>query len=206
MPARTRRTAAALVALVCWAGLALQFSVTFGEKGDIPTTLWLLGRYFTEIGNLAVALAMTAVAFGRRVSPVLIGGVTMAILLVAIVYAVLLAGLHPLHGRVLVANRILHRASPAGTVIFWLFFTPHRRLRWSAPLWWGVFPLGYFAYAVVRGSIDGHYPYPFMDVARIGLAHTLLNAAVIAAAFLAVGYALVWLDHRRLLGSVRTAR
>jgi hypothetical protein len=47
--------------------------------------------------------------------------------------------------------------------------------------------------------VDGRYPYPFMDIGKLGVGPTLFNAAAIALAFIVAGLAMVWLD-RRLLG------
>ncbi|HEX8937503.1 MAG TPA: Pr6Pr family membrane protein, partial [Sphingomicrobium sp.] len=159
------KAAAALIALACWAGIALQFwaSYTFRHH-DLILTLWTLARFFTIIGNLALALTMTAVASGKRVSPLILGGLTLAILLVGIVYRTLLAGLHPLQGLPLIANYLLHDVSPIAMAAYWLLFVPSGRLRWSAPWWWVLFPGAYLGYALARGQIDHHYPYPFIDV------------------------------------------
>ena len=159
------KAAAALVALICCLGLAVQFSATYGRQHDVAATLWVLARFFTIITNLLVALAMTGVAIGRRVSPPVLGGLTLAILLVGIVYMTLLRGLHDLSGPALVADTLLHKVSPVAMPLWWLLFAPRAKLRWSAPLWWSFYPLVYFAYALLRGQLDGHYPYPFVDVA-----------------------------------------
>ena len=87
------RAAAALIALVCSAGIALQFSATYAGQHDLALTLWVLARFFTVICNLAVGIAMTRIALGLRVSPFVLGGLTLAILLVGIVYLILLRGL-----------------------------------------------------------------------------------------------------------------
>jgi hypothetical protein len=199
LPAWTPRAAAALVALICWTALGLRFAVTYGHTGDTLASLWILARFFTITTNLAVAVAMTMVAFGRRLSDSLVGGLTLAILLVGVVYLVLLQKLYHLTGMALLADDLMHKVAPPAMLLYWLAFAPHGRLRWSATLWWSLYPIGYFAYALGRGAIDGVYPYPFIDVGKIGLGHVLLNAAVIAAAFIVAGEALAWLD-RRLLG------
>ena len=198
------RVAAALIALVCWAGIALQYSATYAQQQDVLTTFWVLARFFTIISNLAVALAMTGIALGRRVSPFILGGLTLAILLVGIVYLILLRGLHSLSGDALLANHLLHYVSPVAMAAYWLLLVPHGRLRWSAPLWWMLFPLIYFVYAIARGEIDGRYPYPFLDVGKIGLAQTIVNGVAIAACFIPFGLAVVWLDRR--LGRSRASR
>ncbi len=198
------RIAAALIALVCWAGIALQFSATYANQHDVLLTLWVLARFFTIISNLAVAIAMTRLSLGARVSPFVLGGLTLAILLVGIVYLILLRGLHPLSGAALLANHLLHYVSPVAMAAYWLLFVPHGRLRWSAPLLWMLFPLTYFIYAIARGEIDGRYPYPFLDAGKIGLGQTVINGLAIAAGFIPFGLAVVWLDRR--LGRGRPSR
>jgi hypothetical protein len=87
--------------------------------------------------------------------------------------------------------------------LWWLFFAPRKGIKWDAPIQWGAYPLIYFAYALVRGHIDGRYPYPFMDVGRLGWVQTLINAGGIALAFIIAGFLLVWVDSWRPLGSSR---
>lgn len=106
----------------------------------------------------------------------------------------------------LVADILLHKVSPVLMVIWWLLFAPRARLKWSAPFWWGAYPLSYFAYALARASLDGKYPYPFMDVGKIGWLQTALNALGIAMAFILAGLLLVWIDGWRPLGSRRSSR
>jgi len=200
------KAAAALVAIVCWAGLAVQFSATYGGQHDVATALWILARFFTILTNLLIAIEMTWVAIGRRASAFIIGGLTVAILLVGAVYALLLAGLHQLRGPAFVADILLHKASPVLMALWWLLFAPRAKLKWTAPFWWGIYPLAYFAYALARASLDGRYPYPFIDVGKIGWLQTALNAGGIAMAFVLAGLLLVWVDGWRPLGSRRSSR
>ena len=198
-----RSIAAALVAIVCWAGLTVQFSASYQSHHHVVATLWILARFFTIITNLLLAVTMTGVAVGRRTSPLILGGLTIAILLVGIVYALLLQGLVHLSGIALVADVLLHKASPVLMALWWLFFAPRGQLKWNAPLWWALYPLAYFAYAIGRGSLDHIYPYPFIDVGKLGWLQTALNAGGIALAFILSGFALVWIDSWRPLGSSR---
>jgi len=197
------KVAAALIALVSWAGIVLQFSATYGHSHDVIATLWTLARFFTIITNLALAVAMSLIAFGKRLSPLLLGGLTLAILLVGIVYWILLRGLHPLSGAALTADYLLHDASPLAMAAYWLLFVPRGKLRWNAPWWWTIFPVIYFLYVLARGELDHRYPYPFIDVSRLGWLQVALNSGGIALAFILAGFALVWIDGWRPLGSGR---
>jgi len=192
---------AALVAIACWAGLAIQFSATYGHHQQVIGTLWTLARFFTILTNLLVAATMTWIAMGKRLPPLLLGGVTLAILLVGIVYGLLLHGLHPLHGPAMIANVLLHIVTPVLMALWWLLFTPRARLKWNAPWLWAIYPLVYLAYVLARASEDGRYPYPFIDVPKIGWMQTAMNAGGIALGFIVCGFLLVWIDSWRPLGS-----
>ena len=63
-----RNLGAALVAIVCWAGLAVQFAATFGHQHHLIPTIWILLRFFTIVTNLLLAIMMTWVAVGRNAS------------------------------------------------------------------------------------------------------------------------------------------
>ena len=198
-----RNVAAAIVALICWAGLAIQFSATYANQHDVVSTLWILVRFFTVLTNLALAIIMTWVAIGRRVSPFLLGGITLAILLVGVVYMTLLRGLIELSGGALLADTLLHKVSPVAMALWWLFFAPRAKLKRSDPIWWAAYPLAYFIYALVRGHYEGKYPYPFMNLDRLGPVQTAINAGGIAMAFIIAGFLLVWIDSWRPIGSTR---
>ncbi|MBV9528587.1 Pr6Pr family membrane protein [Sphingomonas sp.] len=195
------RAGAAIVAIVCWAGLAIQFAATFANQHDVLATLWILLRFFTIITNLLVALTMTWVAIGGRASPILLGGLTLAIILVGVVYMLLLRGLLHLSGGALLADTLLHKVSPVLMTLWWLLFAPRARLRFNAPIAWAAYPVAYFIYALLRAHYEHIYPYPFMDVGKLGWLQTALNVGGIALGFIIAGVALVWIDSWRPLGS-----
>ena len=185
------RIAAAIVALLAWAGLAVQLKWSLDQTGDLLSSLWILGRFFTILTNLLVAITMSFIAAGRRVSPFVQSGVVLAIILVGVVYALLLKGTVQLTGSAILADFLLHVIGPAAAAAYWLAFSPKTGLSWRDPLLWSLYPLDYFAYALMRGSIDGRYPYPFMNLDQLGLARTLLNALGIAIGFVLAGWLMV---------------
>jgi hypothetical protein len=117
-----------------------------------------------------------------------------AIILVGVVYVALLQGLRPLAGAHLLADVLLHKVVPVLTALWWLAFAPRGKLRWSSALWWAAYPLVYLAYVLARGQLDQKYPYPFLDVTRIGWTEAALNVGGIALGFILAGLALVWID------------
>lgn len=194
------RSAAAAIALVAWVGLAIQLQASVGESGSIGAAVWAMLRYFTILSNLLLALLFSAIARGsaRAATPRLLGGMTLTILLVGAVYYLLLRGHAELNAGVALVGVLLHEVTPSATALFWLAFAPKGRLGRTDPLRWMALPLAYLAYALVRGAVDGAYPYPFIDVGTIGWGRTMANSAAIAAGFVVAGYVLVGVD--RVLG------
>jgi hypothetical protein len=197
---RTARTVAGVIALIAWLGLAVQLNAVIEQNGSLTETLWVLLRYFTIITNLLAAVVFTGIALGKSAfgSPVLLGGLTMAMVFVGVIYVLFLRGLLELSGGAKLADFILHYVSPVIVFLFWLVFAPKGALRNSNPLLWVIYPLTYGVYALARGAIDGKYAYPFIDVAQIGWLHAITNILMMALSFLVAGFAMVWLD--RLLG------
>jgi hypothetical protein len=198
------RLFAGLVALAAWIGIGVHFHALADGPVSWPGVLWTLLGYFTITTNLLVAVVLTGVAAKARfATPWLLGATLLNILLVGVVYGLLLQGLKELTGGSQLANVLLHRVTPALTSLFWLVFVRKGTLNRHAPLLWALYPLGYLVYALVRGSFEGRYPYPFIDAARIGWAQTLTNSALIALGFVVAGEVLVWLDRR--LGRITAA-
>ena len=52
----------------------------------------------------------------------------------------------------------------------------------------------------VRGQLDHHYPYPFIDIGKLGWTQVALNVAGIGFSFIVAGFGLVWIDRWRPLG------
>jgi len=192
------RAFAGLIALTAWTGLVVQFGASTATLGSVGAAAWHLALFFTILTNVGLAVTFTGAALGKPAfsEPILLGGMTMSILLVGVVYSLLLAGTAVLTGGDKYANVIMHYAMPILASLFWLIYAPKGGLRARDPLIWAIYPLTYLAYALLRGGIDGHYPYYFLNVGKLGWATTLGNAAGISAGFLIAGYLVVWLDRR----------
>ncbi len=189
------RLAAALIAAVAWTGLLVQFFELLPQNGPV-TALSTMLSFFTITTNLLVAFVFSALALGRPVSPRLVAFTMLSIVLVGTVNAALLWGLLELSGGSALVDRLLHVTTPIATLIFWIVFTPKGHLTRRDPLLWAIYPLLYLAYALTRGFSSGRFAYPFLNLSTLGWPRVILNAAVIAAAFLAASFATVWVDGR----------
>jgi hypothetical protein len=190
------RIAAAIVALTAWAGLGLQFIDSLQLAGNRPiAALWFMLEYFTITTNILVAVAFTAVALGYPVTPRVLGGIMLSIVLVGVIYNTLLRDL-PIGNAPTsaFANNLVHRVVPVLVPLFWIAFVTKGQLQWQDALWWAAYPTIYFAYVLVRGHFTQHYPYPFINSTSIGWASTFGNAVGIAVGFIAVSCMLIGVD------------
>ena len=147
--------------------------------------------YFTIQSNLlGIAVLGTAAVVGlrsRRQGSVLQlarASITTYLLVVALVYNTLLAGLGG--AGVAWANTIMHVVFPLFCLLDWLLVPDREALRFR--LLWVVelYPAAWCAVVLLRGALDGWVPYPFFDPAN-GYDSVLLYVVGIAATFIGVG-------------------
>jgi hypothetical protein len=123
-----------------------------------------------------------------------------------VVYSTVLARVHEPKGwEQVTTNTLFHYVVPVAMVTGWLLFGPRPRIdRFTvlAALGW---PVAWFAYTLVRGSIDSWYPYPFVDVISHGYGRVALNAVVVTVV-LGLVEALYWVGDRWLPRSPRASR
>lgn len=137
------------------------------------------------------------------------GGVTMAIMITAVVYHFLLSPLVEPHEYWNIRNFLVHYIAPIGFIADTLFLDRKNSYHWHDPFIWTLFPLGYFAFAIFNGMIlkwaipgasDSPYAYFFINVNKYGLNQVLVNAFVIAVVYILVGYLLLsfkkWVGQR----------
>jgi hypothetical protein len=89
---------------------------------------------------------------------------------------------------------------PVVLVADWLLDPPRHRLPRSVVLAWLAYPLAWLGYTLVRGERESWYPYPFVDVTKLGYGGVLARSLVLAVGFALAGAALLWLGNRRARG------
>ncbi|GIJ09646.1 Pr6Pr family membrane protein [Micromonospora andamanensis] len=181
-----------------------------------PATVTGLLPYFTIQSNLAVGLvagyAVWQAGRGRPDPPAAVtGAVTLYITITAVVYHLVLANpaspfAMPQPDRALgeaFGNQFLHTVVPLLAGADWALLCRHGRLRLRHALWWLAFPLGYLAFALVRGLVVHRYPYPFLDAGELGYPGVGVVSACLAVAFWLLGLLFVGTD--RTLTRLRPA-
>lgn len=104
-----------------------------------------------------------------------------------ITYIIVLRPIVHLEGLAKLADIGFHYVAPVLTVVGWYQFGPWPRIDVSSLLRHLVWPFAYLAYILALGALTAWYPYPFINVGKIGYPRTLLNALAVTVLLLIVG-------------------
>ncbi len=138
--------------------------------------------YFTIQSNLIAAVVLLAVVVRPSASAEWWRGLAVACMTITgVVFNLLLRGVEA--PTIAWVNEVVHVVMPLVMVLDWLTVPPRDPIAWPAALRWLLFPLLWLAYTLVRGPIAGWYPYPFLDVQRLGAVSVTATCVAIAAGF-----------------------
>lgn len=188
--------------IAAWAGLAIQLYILINNTpGNGMTPLQAVGRFllfFTVLSNILVAASLSFVLVnprsvaGRFFSKTsVVAAITLYIFIVGMVYNLVLRNIWQPTGLQKIADELLHVIVPVLYVFYWIFYTPKQSLQWKNIFTWLLFPAAYLVYAMARGATEGYYPYPFLDLNKLGAGEVILNVLLMLAAFTVVGLLLV---------------
>ena len=186
----------------------------WGPPGDMLAPL----VFFTDQSNILVAAYFAvAVLWPRWHAAWLRGAVMLYIAITGLVYHFVLAtDKDPVSLLTSPANQaadtgtfLLHYAVPLMVLIDFLLAERRGTYPWRYAAYWLCYPLGYLAFALIRGAYFtvGSYPYPFLDVTKHGYRGVTLNVVEYAVLFYLLGVAVVALARvvRRINPDVRVA-
>ena len=181
-------------------------SYQFASSADTAFKKANFFSFFTIQSNLlgvAVLFLLVLVPRSRR-TPLFDGarsGVVLYMALVGVVFALLLSGLQEeLQTTVPWVDFVVHKLMPVVLVVDWLLDPPRQRLPWWTVPAWLSFPFLWLSYTLVRGEAEDWYPYPFVDVAKLGYDGVLARSVGLTAGFALAGAAVLWLGNRRARG------
>ncbi|GAC1551620.1 MAG: Pr6Pr family membrane protein [Collimonas sp.] len=191
-----------LITLIAWFSIAAQFSIsvpalvakgmTYGEA------VWRMFGFLTILTNILLAVCCTSLllkpdsAPGRFFSrPGVLTALALYIIFVGLGYNLLLRNHAPFTGLHRLADEGLHTVVPLLFTLYWLVFAVKHGLQAKDSLLWLIYPLAYFAMAMVRGSLSGFYPYPFLNVTVLGYPRVMANAAMLLVGLFLIAQALI---------------
>lgn len=205
MNAVLRRRLINSAAVLGWAGLGIQLYLIFFARLSVGASL--LGglvsffSYFTVITNTLVAVVLTCAVTDREsaarrwfLQPWVSSGIAVSIAVVGLAYSILLRHLWHPQGWQFIADELLHDVMPLLFLAYWWVCVPKGTLRLKHLPLWLIYPLVYFAYALLRGHLLGAYAYPFIDVALLGYPQVFVNAGGILLGFVLIALLVIGID------------
>ena len=205
MSAVWRRRLITSAAVLGWAGLGIQLYLIFFARLSLGASL--LGglvsffSYFTVLTNTLVAVVLTCAVTDREstarrwfLQPWVSSGIAVSIAVVGLAYSILLRHLWHPQGWQFIADELLHDVMPLLFLAYWWLCVPKGTLRLKHLPLWLIYPLVYFAYALLRGHLLGAYAYPFIDVALLGYPQVFINAGGILLGFVLIALLVIGID------------
>ncbi len=192
-----------IIIIIIATGIILQFSANNYD--------WHLFNYFTILSNILCLLyLLNSVTYMFKCNDIRVTtfnplwrgfGLT-ALTLTCLIANILLGNQFDFTNLKGISLFILHIITPALFILDWLLFDTKGRFIVSYPLIWTLFPLGYLLYIYVGVKIMGSlalgsvYPYPFMDVDKIGVSNFIITMLVMIVGFLIMSYLYFILDYK----------
>lgn len=188
-----------ILVLAGWFALVSQFILMIENRATpLPETIIRFFSFFTILTNLMVVIYFSKLLLQKKYKPTFslkrnneLTALTVYILIVCIVYQVVLRPLWQPEGLQKVVDELLHTLIPAVVLVFWCLYQDFGRLKWASIFPWLLYPLAYLGYILLRGKISGFYPYPFVDVAHLGIQKVLMNSSFLLLFFILLAALLI---------------
>ncbi|MBC7828836.1 MAG: Pr6Pr family membrane protein [Chitinophagaceae bacterium] len=177
---------------VAWfAVIAQLYLIIINRVTSVPETIIRYFSFYTILTNILVALCLT-ISFLKPNSSwgkfftrtATVTAIAVYIFVVGLVYNLILRFLWKPEGMQRLVDELLHSIIPVLYIVYWYIFTPKTRLKWINALTWLLYPLVYIIFILLRGEASGFYPYPFIDVNKLGYSTVFLNCFFLFLTFL----------------------
>lgn len=191
-------------AFLGWFSIVLQFYlILLNREASVQETIIRYFSFFTILTNILTTVCFTVLlctpmsTWGKFFSrPSTLTALAVYITIVGVVYNGILRFLWSPQGAQQLVDELLHLVNPLWFLLFWIFFVPKSRLKWKNVFFWLLYPLIYIIFILVRGSVSGFYPYPFINVSNLGYPAVLVNCVILFFAFLLLSLLFVWIGKR----------
>lgn len=145
--------------------------------------------FFTVLSNIMLALSCLILTFKPNCSNLLFNVIRLnglvGVLITMIVYNLMLRGIHrPPTVLLQFANESLHVVIPLLGLISWLIYGPFYRMQFKVIVYAFLTLLTYGVYIFMRGYYTNLYPYPFINVNRVGYENAFIAVIAIAVLFI----------------------
>jgi len=187
-----KKRLAVLFAVLGWFAVLMQYYLIIENRiASVGETTIRFFSFFTILTNALVAIYFTFKAAKRTPAekhffdkPGSLTAIVVYITIVGLVYQIVLRHIWEPTGLQMLVDELLHSVMPVCVVVFWFLYENKSAVTFRQLPGWMIYPLAYLVFILSRGSLSGFYPYPFMDVSKLGLQKVLTNSISILILFL----------------------
>ncbi len=197
---KTQSTIIFIGAVAGWFALITQLYLILANRTtSIAETLFRYFGFFTILTNIMVALCFTALLFRKDTffhKASTQTAIAVYILVVGAVYNIILRFLWAPQGLQKIVDELLHTIVPLLYILYWFLYRNRAALPWKNAFTWLLYPLIYIVYTLVRGSVVHFYPYPFINVDKLGYATVFKNSILLTFVFFGLSLLFIAITRR----------
>ncbi len=172
--------------VLSWFAITAQFILNVkNRQADIFETIIRFFSFFTILTNILVALFFTTRVFQLSNFPFnlfrkkgALTAITAFIFVVGLVYQVVLRNLWTPTGLQFIIDELLHTIIPLFMLYYWYFNIKNSVSTINSLMKWLLYPIFFLLFILIRGHFSGYYPYPFLNVTKIGYQLTFVNVSI----------------------------
>lgn len=179
-----------ILVVLGWFTLITQFYVNLNsELVPAAESVTRYFSYFTINSNLMVAICATILLVNPAATNLFTRqsvqtAIAVYIFIVALIYNLVLRFLWSPEGLQMVLDELEHVINPLLFLVYWVLFSNKDKLPSNAFWPWLIFPLVYLFLVLIRGGLSGFYPYPFLDITKLGVQSVISNCIAITLLFI----------------------
>ncbi|MBR25120.1 MAG: F420-dependent oxidoreductase [Rubrivirga sp.] len=166
--------------------------------------------FFTIWSNIVVAIVAGYFVYQPRAASPRFQTIWLSALLMisvtGLIYHLALADLVDTQGAAAVSNACNHILTPLAFVLAWLIVGPRGWISLKLIVASFILPLSWILLTLIRGAIVDAYPYPFVNVVKLGYGPVLMNLVVILLACCVLALLLWGVDKAMVLLTTRRER
>lgn len=199
-----------LGSIMSWFAIVMQLILIIQNRvASILETVIRFFSFFTILTNILVALCFTSLWLKPKfkigtffINPKTITASAVYITIVGIVYNVILRFIWAPVGLQKLVDELLHLIIPIFFVTYWYIFVSKNTLVWKNIATWLLYPIIYLIYSLVRGNFTNYYPYPFIDVDKLGSNAVAFNCISLLIVFVIISLLFILIAKRKIKAKV----
>lgn len=203
-----KKNVSLLLAIIVSVAVIVQFYLIMeNSKGPVSESIIRFFSFFTILTNTLVAVYLTKQGLAKSqqgfwYQPGTLTAITVYILVVGLVYQLLLRQIWEPEGMQKIADEFLHSINPLMVLTYWFIYEKKNSLHWNQIPYWLFYPLVYLIFILTRGHLSGLYPYPFVNVNKLGMQQVLVNSFFLLLVFVGLSVGLVWIGKKIAQSSI----